>query len=231
MNSEAIGKTSQLSLNDMWKLNQNQVDIGIEGYVVPNLCKIPNKLPVQYIKKEDEDGNVILPKRPNFLDDVFKLANSFYDKEKAEKIISELEEKGQTIGSKPKPKDQVPIEYPPRKFFTDLLIREEKRKYEYLEDKEEIINAIIEKTKEDQAKQSISYLDKMKSVYYAKNDEGKSKGSLPKATRVTVVSDAEHVGEKYPFYNTYKNPDDPDDANSKKLFYPEVRLYIFTYLL
>lgn len=221
MKSQSQSKKMELSLNDMWSLNQNKADIGgIEGYVVPNICKVNSKKK-EYAapKKEDENGNPIIIKRPNFLDEVVKWANSYYDKEKAEKVKEELEGKGRSLDSKPKPKEHVQRKDPPRQFFTDLLIREEKRKYEYLEDKQEIIQEIISKTKEWQESQP-NYLEAMKKKYFPPNDEGKSKGSLPKSTRVTVVSDAEHIGEKYPFYNTYVKDD--DDSAKKKLFYPSV---------
>jgi len=41
-----------------------------------------------------------------------------------------------------------------------------------------------------------------------------------------LVSDAEHIGEKYPFYNTYVNPDGDDEGKNKKLFYPSVSIYL-----
>jgi hypothetical protein len=207
-----------LTMDEMWKLTNNQIDIGIEGYVCPNINLIPKKIKPVLIKTDEETGKPIQPKRPNFLDEVFKWANSYYDKEKAEKVIEDLESKGRSLESKPKKDEQVPIKYADRKYFTDLLIREEKRKYEYLEDKLDIINAIKEKTKEWESKQ-LPFLEAMKIKYFGKNDDGKSKESLPKATRVTVVADAEYVGEKYPFYNTYKDPDGDDEKNIK-LFFP-----------
>ena len=54
---------------------------------------------------------------------------------------------------------------------------------------------------------------------------------MPKCDRIFFVSDAEHVGEKMPFYNTYRKEGD-DGAQSegegkkkkeKKLFFPSVR--------
>jgi hypothetical protein len=55
-------------------------------------------------------------------------------------------------------------------------------------------------------------------------------GSLPKCDRIFFVSDAEHQGEKMPFYNTYRKEGE-DEAQSegegkkkkeKKLFFPSV---------
>lgn len=220
MSINAKKQKIELTKDDMWKLTNNQVDIGIEGYVVPSLCKIPKKVKEQF-KKVDEDGKVILPKRPNFLDDVYKWANSYYDKEKAEKVIEDLAAKDRTLEYKPKPKEQIVKSITKRVFFADQIIREEKRNHEYLEDKLEIIEEIKEKTKEWQQKQ-LPFLESMKQKY-CRLENGINKGSLPNATRVTVVADAEHVGEKYPFYNTYKNPDDPEeeDPKKKKLFYPD----------
>ena len=71
-------KINCLTIDDMWKLTLNRDDMGIEGYECPKLCKIPKPLPVQLKHKtEDEDGNKIVIKHFNFLDNLFKWANSY----------------------------------------------------------------------------------------------------------------------------------------------------------
>ena len=221
-----------LTMEDMWKLSLNRDDMGIEGYECPKLCKIPKPISKQFLKKEDEDGNKIIPKRPNFLDDLYKWANSYYDPKKAEELIEELKGRGKDIFAKPEVPKPVKIEYADRKFFTDHLIRQEKKKYEYIQDdhKQEVIENIVEKTKIFE-KEKKSYMERMKEIYFYNSEKNTNKGSLPQATRITVVSDAEHVGEKYPFYNTYADPEKEPEMEDhpflkrkkrKKLFYPTV---------
>ena len=53
--------------------------------------------------KLDDDGNPINPpKRPNFLDDLYKWTQSFYSKEKAEKTLEDCEAKNHPLFEKPK---------------------------------------------------------------------------------------------------------------------------------
>lgn len=214
-------KTFNLTPSEMWSLRNNEIDGGIQGYVLPkeildargvkwnkdraDILKNPKKYRAS---KTDKDGNPVPPpKRPNFLDEVTKWANSFYHKEKAEKTLEDCEGKNHPLLQPPKKKEYNKIEYPKRQFYTDLLIREEKKKYEYKEDKQDAIQDVIEKTKEWESKK-IPYWKKVKSDYGTKDEKGVyTKATFGKGTRVTVVSDAEHVGEKYPFYNTYKDPE------------------------
>lgn len=228
----------QLTQQDMWSLRNNEIDGGIEGYVLPkeildhkaiiwmkertNILNNPKKYRMQ--QKTDKDGNPLPPpKRPNFLDDITKWANSFYSQEKAEKTKDDCEQKGHPIDEKPKPKGYHKIEYPKREFYTDLLMRNEIKKYKQIEDREDLIAEIVEKTKEWEKKR-VPYVDKIKEEFATKDDKGRLiKATFGKSTRVTVVSDAEHVGEKYPFYNTYRNPDKEENEKDKnKLFYPSV---------
>lgn len=229
----------QLTPQDMWSLRNNEIDGGIDGYVLPkevfdhkqikwlkereNILKNPKQYRAQ--PKLDDEGNPIPPpKRPNFLDEVMKWAHSYYDKEKAEKTRDECEQKNHPIDEKPKPKSYKKIDYPKRQFYSDFLIRQEQKKYEQVPDREDLIADIVEKTKEWE-KARVPFIEKTKEAYSTKDEAGRFvKATFGKSTRVTVVSEAEHVGEKYPFYNTYKNPDgDEDDTKGKKkLFFPSV---------
>lgn len=231
-----------LTKEDMWSLRNNQIDGGIDGYVLPK--EIYDHKQIKWMKdradilknpkayrkapKLDDDGNPIPPpKRPNFLDDTMKWAKSFYDKERAEKTLEECEQKGHPLLAPLKPKEYRKLEYPKREFFTDLLIKEEKKKYIQREDREDMIQELIEKIKEDESKK-VDPMKKLKEDYGTKDEEGRLvKATFGKSTRVTVVSEAEHVGEKYPFYNTYVNPDGEDEnPKKKKLFFPSVSYLI-----
>lgn len=230
--------------NEMWRLTHNFVDIGIDGYEVPKLhydyhavkwaqtrediLKNPKKYRAE---KKDAEGNIIPPpKRLNFLDDAIKWANSYYDKEKAEEIIEKKADSAHPLFAKPKKDPPGKINYPDRQFFTDLLIRNEKKKYEYadIEGKADAIERVKEKT-EEYEKAKKDYWVKVREDYKGKDNDGRWKSNLPKGHRVTVVSEAEHVGEKYPFYNTYRRPDDDEEPKGKRkknLFYPSVRSLI-----
>jgi hypothetical protein len=61
----------------------------------------------------------------------------------------------------------------------------------------------------------------------------KTKSSLPRCDRITVVADSEHMGEKVPFCTVEKKKDDnsDDDKDRKKkpgyfTAYPNVTLFI-----
>jgi hypothetical protein len=94
-----------------------------------------------------------------------------------------------------------------------------------------MITELDDRIKEEKAEANKkTKLDKIKETYKARG------GSLPKCTRVTIVSEAEFVGETIPFYNTYKaegeedEPVDEDEDGKKKkkkvyknLFFPRVK--------
>ena len=113
-----------------------------------------------------------------------------------------------------------------RNFYIDLIINEQKKNYKQTPDREDMINDLIEKIKKEEEEKKTP-LAIIKETYKAKG------GSLPKCDRVTIVSEAEHVGEKLPFYNTAKVDGEDDEGESKKkkkrknLFYPKVNLLNF----
>jgi hypothetical protein len=230
----------KLSLTDMWSLRHNEIDGGIEGYQVPKEIYLGAKEiiwqkeraailkdPKQHRKgpKVDDAGNPLPPpKRPNFLDEVTKWAKSYYDKEKADKVIEDCDGKGHPLLAKPKPKEYKKIVYPDREFYIDHIIRDEKKKYKQLEDREEIIAGIVEKTKEWEKKQ-VPYSQKLKENYSSRDDKDRIiKSTFGKSLRATLVTEAEHLGEKIPFYNTYVKPDSDDDPKTMKKFFPSVSL-------
>jgi hypothetical protein len=98
---------------------------------------------------------------------------------------------------------------------------------------EEYISKAKDRIKDFQEKNKQPLIEKIREKYARF-------GSLPRCIRITIVADAEHMGEKYPFYNTFVKPgeeeeegnkDDEEGGNKKKkqkkLFYPSVRIISF----
>jgi hypothetical protein len=159
-----------------------------------------------------------------------KWANSYYDKEKATAVLDAYRDKDREFYYKPPgiDKNSAKMYQHERTTYVDNLIKAEKNKYVQYPEKQDIIDEIVSKIKEEEEeKQKKSYVDVMKEKYKAKG------GSLTRCDRITIVSEAEHVGEKLPFYNSVpeeeeeEQPNDEDDKKKKKqkkLFYPDVKL-------
>ena len=126
-----------LTPEEMYKLNSHQLEYGIEGYEIPRkyndhhqcvwarkrekiLSSHKHIWPPEDWPKSKEDENIkVKPKRKTFLDDLYKWCYSYYDKEKAEKLI---EEKNIDINDYVKPR------FIDKKKRTDFLENEKKRK-------------------------------------------------------------------------------------------------------
>jgi hypothetical protein len=126
-----------------------------------------------------------------------------------------------------------------REFYTDQLIKNEKKKYEVYDFRQDAIDSTKEKMDEFNKLQDKIRTDRLNGKFKAdiKWKYNKIVGSLPKCDRVTVVSDAEHVGEKIPFCT--KDPDvqkyievvdvkgrKRKKENFERFNYPKVRLFI-----
>jgi len=165
--------------------------------------------PPQNWPKSKENDKPIPPKKTNFIDDQIAWANSFNDPKKSEEVKQSLEGRGT-------------FKYPDKKQWPNLrdkFLKDEKEKKEKFDQLPKIQpwkeNAIEEgKRKIEEAK------SKIKSEFQ-KNIEKypKEKPWWPRADRITVTSDAEHVGEKIPFY--YDNAKDEDDKSKKHSFWPK----------
>ena len=163
------------------------------------------------------------PKRPNYLDQVYKWSRSSYDEDRAKKIIEDLESKNRPIDKKVEKETTDP-----RKFFEESQKKKKEREANYSEyPKFDLKIEWIDKAKERIKRREEEELEKS-----AKEDNKRKHGSLPTADRITVVSDAQYLGEKNPFYNTVKkeNEDAPEEDNKKKkktktLFYPDVLIF------
>ena len=111
-----------------------------------------------------------------------------------------------------------------RKTNIDLIIHNEKKKTIPYPSKEDKINEMREELKK-QYKEQKSDVEKLVEKF-------KSRGSLPKSERITVVSDSEHMGEKIPFCTNAKKKDgeekESDGEKKNKKFsyntvYPHVK--------
>lgn len=246
-----------ISPNDMWSLNRGQDSTwGLEGYEAPRnyldyrqskwekeraeiLKKPPGKWPPSdwpKVKKEDGTMEVSKPKRPNYLDQVYKWSKSFYDEQKAKTIMEDLEAKGRPINAPKK----AEVKDKKRDQFLENEKEKKKRQEEYsdypkYDEKIQWIDKAKERIKEFEEKNKKEKIEIIKEKY-AKF------GSLPKCDRLFFVSDSEYQGEKIPFYNTYKKEGEDEAAQSegegkkkkqKKLFFPSVRNknYLFLQIL
>jgi hypothetical protein len=171
--------------------------------------------------KDKETEKSVPPKRPNYLDQVYKWSNSFYDPQKAKDVMEKLADHNRPIDKFPEPKKLIDK----RKQFLERQEEKEKARKErpaLADYKAEAIDKVKEKIETWNKEHSQTALERMVERY-------KKKGSLTHCDRITIVADSEHVGEKYPFYNTYKKEGDEvqsDDENNKKkknnLFFPSV---------
>ena len=95
-----------------------------------------------------------------------------------------------------------------RKTNIDLIIHNEKKKTIPYPSKEDKINEMRDQLKKE-------YIEK-KSDVEKLIDKFKSRGSLPKSQRITVVSDSEHMGEKIPFCTNAKKKDGEENSDGEK---------------
>jgi len=147
--------------------------------------KIPPKL--------DKDGKPIVLKRPNYLDEVVKIAMSFDNKEKREKLTEDLKDKS----LKPyKRKPNEVVKRAPRILFTEEMIKNMKKNNE--PNKEKDLTTILEKIKAHEKAQQKLPIEKVKEKYAGKTGR---KGTT-QCERVNMTSEAVFVGEQIPFFNT-----------------------------
>ena len=165
-------------------------------------------------KEDKETGKKKPPIRKNFIDESIKLANSFYDKKKAEEIKNELESKNKII------KDiEYKSDFDKKKNTRDLRKIFKERENEKKKIKEQI-NFIPEYKKNiiEEVKEKFRIIEEKRE----KNKNKKGKANFSKCDRITIVAEAEFIGEQIPFYNTVKNKN--GEIDKKKLFYPN-KLY------
>jgi hypothetical protein len=108
-----------------------------------------------------------------------------------------------------------------RKTFIDWIKRYEEKKYNQYPDREDAIQDLKDKLTE--------YYKNKKTSLQKIMDKYSRKGSMPKCDKISLVSDAEHVGEKIPFCNQVINEEDNLEGKKKEKFknkvtYPSVSL-------
>ena len=216
-----------LTPEEMYKLNSRQLEIGIEGYEIPRKYNDHHKCvwarkrteilnahkhiwPPEDWPKDQNDVKV-KPKKKTFLDDLFKWYNSYYDKEKAEALISE-----KNINVKDYVKPLV-LDKQKRKDFLEnekQKIEWKKNLRQYSDYMQTFVDSVIEKVKQQES-EKIDPVEKIKKRY-------KHKPQTARCDKISVVSEAQYLGEQYPFYYTYSPEGKEVDRN--KLFFPSKKL-------
>ena len=215
-----------LTPEEMYKIDSHQLDYGIEGYQIVkkhndhHQCVWERKRaailkshkhiwPPEDWPRSKEDENVkVKPKRKTFLDDLYKWCYSYYDKAKAEALI---EEKNINVNDYVKP---LNIDKKRRTDFLENVKKKEewrKSRPEYMEHMQDAIEELKEKIKQEES-EKVDPIEKIRKRY-------KQKPQTSRCDRVSVVSEAQYLGEQVPFYNTYV-PED-GELDKKKLFFPK----------
>ena len=164
--------------------------------------------PQDWPKAKDED-KLVPPHRPNFIDDYIKWANSFNDEKKSEEIKQNLEGRG--TFKMPEPKKPLNLR---DKFLNDE--KEKKEKFAALPKIQPWKEGPIEDAKkniEEQRSKEKTQIQKDKERYT------KEKPQWPRCERISVLSDAQYVGENIPFYYTFTK--EGEEVDKKNLFFPK----------
>ena len=217
-----------LTPEEMYKLDSHQLEIGIEGYEIPrkyndhHQCVWARKRekilkshkhvwpPEDWPRDKDDENIKVKPKRKTFLDDLYKWCYSYYDPQRAEDLI----EKG--VDTKDYVKPRVIDKIRRKNFLENEKRKEEWRKSrpEYREYMESAIEDIKQKI-QDEEKAKEDPIEKIRRRY-------KHNPQTSRCDRVSVVSEAQYLGEQVPFYNTYVP--EGEELDKKKLFFPNKEL-------
>ena len=199
-----------LTPEEMYKLDSHQLEYGIPGYQIPRkyydyhqcvwakkrekiLSSHKHVWPPEDWPRDKNDENIkVKPKRKTFLDDLYKWCYSYYDPEKAQRLIEE-----KNIDVKEYVKPRIIDKTRRKNFLENEKKKEEWRKSrpEYSEYMQGFVDDIKEKIKQEES-EKIDPVEKMKRRY-------KHKPQTSRCDRVSVVSEAQYLGEQVPFYNTY----------------------------
>ena len=214
-----------LTPEEMYKLDSRQLEYGIPGYKIPRkyydyhqcvwakkrekiLSSHKHVWPPEDWPRDKNDENIkVKPKRKTFLDDLYKWCYSYYDPEKAQRLIEE-----KNIDVKEYVKPRIIDKTRRKNFLENEKKKEEWRKSrpEYSEYMQGFVDDIKEKIKQEES-EKIDPVEKMKRRY-------KHKPQTSRCDRVSVVSEAQYLGEQVPFYNTYVK--EGEELDKKKLFFP-----------
>ena len=217
----------QITPLEMWNAEHgSSSNWGIEGYEVPKQHydyhqvkwlqereKILNAhkrvWPPENWPKDKSTDKKVPPKRPNYIDEYVKWANSFNDPKRSAELREQLEPKGIF-----KPRD--PPLYP--------NLREKYLKWEKdIADRKAALPQIPEwkVSGVENAKQRMDEMKAKEKPQIEKDKEKytKEKPQWPRCDRVSIMSDAEYAGERIPFYNTFKK--EGENVDKDNLFYPK----------
>ena len=212
-----------LTPEEMYRLSSRQLEIGIEGYEIPKKYNDHHQCVWERRREQilsahkhvwppedwpkDKDDVKIKPKKKTFLDDLYKWCYSYYNKEKAEALI---QEKNINVKDYVKP---LVLDKKRRKDF----LENEKQKQEwkknlpkYSDYMQNFVDNIIDKVKQEESEKK-DPIEKIKIKY-------KHKPQTSRCDKISVVSEAQYLGEQYPFYYTYTSEGEEVDKN--KLFFP-----------
>jgi len=167
-----------LNLNEMWNLETREDSkiFGVPGYNIPKKYFDPIKhksdresealnelvwkgnehYPSPKLQK-DNNGNEILPKRPNFIDEILKFNKSNFSQKTFDAYVEKLQNKGLTLQELEGTKISKINEKSPevnssffkidRKTYIDEIIREEKKKVQFSPEMNEIISKVNDRHK------------------------------------------------------------------------------------
>ena len=213
----------KLTPEEMYSLIKRENIYGIEGYNVPRQYYDYNEIqwekkrknilnsfkriwpPDDWPKDKNDEKKKIPPINKNYIYNLEKWLNSYYDPKRAEELI----EKGINI------KEYIPKQFidkdKRKKFLENEKTKSEffKNRPLYPEYKEEAISMIKEKIKEEEnsKENNLTYEEKMKRKY-------KNRPASSRCDRITVIDEATCIGEQIPFYNNYY-----DEKNEKKILF------------
>ena len=219
--------TYRITPEEMWQcVKGSSQNWGIEGYEIPKkyydyhqvkwyqerekILKDHKRVwpPQDWPKSKDED-KLVPPHRPNYIDDYIKWAKSFNDEKKSEEVKESLEGRG--TFKMPEPKKPLNLR---DKFLNDE--KEKKEKFDALPK--------IQPWKEDGIEKAKANIEEHKSkiktqIQKDKERYSKDKPQWPRCERVSVLSDAQYVGENIPFYYTFHK--EGEEVDKKNLFFPK----------
>ena len=217
-------EATMISPLEIYKIANHENDIGIFGYNPARryfdyeetkwlkkraeiLKKHKPEWPPNDWPTDKESGQKKPPTRKNFIDEVIQWSKSYFDQKKADEIKENLASKGHAIPEpgteKQKPKPKIDKR---KQFIEHEKERADKRK-QMAEIPEWRVNAI------EQAK------DKIKQMEENKSNPKPLKPNFDKCDRLTIVAEAEYVGEAIPFYNTVDA--EKNKGKEAPLFFPD----------
>ena len=214
-----------LTPEEMYNLNSKHLEIGIEGYKIPRKYNDHHKCvwerkrtkiltehkhiwpPDDWPKSKEDENIKVKPKRKTFLDDLYKWCNSYYSKERAEAVI---EAKNLDVKDYVKP---LHIDKKRRKDFLENEKKKEewrKSRPAYFEWVQDSVDAAAEKIKTEMDGRE-DPIEKIRKRY-------KDKPQTARCDKISVISEAQYLGENVPFYNTFVP--EGEELDKKKLFWP-----------